>query len=106
MARENAPSAEGASFKRLLFWFFKSLPFLGLQGNGTLAIQQNAETLDLHLLKTVLPDDDERGDTVLAVVEEDNPKFVLKNDAYCFAVRKTLTFRRGSWTRQCRTRSP
>lgn len=30
--------------------------------------------LDLDLLETVLPDDNIGGDTVLTVVEEDNPK--------------------------------
>ena len=35
---------------------------------------QNPDPLNLHLLKTVLPGNDVRGDTVGAVVEEDNPE--------------------------------
>lgn len=30
-------------------------------------------SLNLHLIQTVLPDGDEGGDTILAVVEENNP---------------------------------
>jgi hypothetical protein len=32
-----------------------------------------ADSLNLHLLEAVLPDDNVRGDTILPVVEEDDP---------------------------------
>ena len=38
--------------------------------------------LDLHLAQTVLPDGHERRDTILAVVEEDDPKFSQFENGY------------------------
>jgi hypothetical protein len=49
----------------------KSPRFLGCKEAVRLR-EQNAETLDLHLGETVLPGDDVGGDTILAVVEEND----------------------------------
>lgn len=66
--------------------------------------------LDLGLLAAVLPDDDVGGDTILAVVEEDDAglKSVYMADASYpgSSMGGALTGHRGSWTRQCRTRGP
>lgn len=34
--------------------------------------------LDLHLGETMLPDSDERSDTILAVIHENDPNFISK----------------------------
>lgn len=39
-------------------------------------LMEKKTNLDLHLGKTVLPDDDIGGNTVLTVVEEDNPESI------------------------------
>lgn len=61
--------------------------------------------LDLHLIQSVLPDGDKGSDSILAVVEEDNPM----GNQYMPSGGQTLgrlTCHRGPWTRQSGIRSP
>lgn len=62
-------------------------------------------SLHLHLLEAVLPRNNIRRNTILAIVEQDDPEMV--SHARCLKeVKIVLTCRRGSSTRRCRTPSP
>lgn len=64
--------------------------------------------LDLHLGEAVFPDSDEWCDPVLAVVHQDNPKgkTLAARTTWRLEIKMVLTFHRGPWTLQHKSRSP
>jgi hypothetical protein len=54
---------------------FRRLLFLKPSIYASAAWDIHYHNLDLHLLEAVLPDNDVRGDTVIAVVEQSDPNF-------------------------------
>lgn len=71
-----------------------------------------SDSLDLHRAQTMLPKGDIGGDTILTVVQEDNPIIPIvsyRNLFYAwheYEWQTGLTFHQGPSQDQCRTRSP